>query len=274
MKPYENSDCEVLLPLEKSYVLALPTPSRIDRLSVFVKNEGQNAVLRYRILEGDLPENYLPERIVKQGELKLADGFAGKLILPVDAHAGKDNKVYIQFLPAKGVSLYASKESVTGVPTFICEEQEPFERDRRRFVFTRSYENICFADLAPAQNIFGAENVLSGYNRPYGLPNLWISDGKKAQYLSVSFDEKYAEEIHLVFNTELEEDVIFHQGTKVIRDYDFIIEGAWGEKTYNVRGNYDRVNRFAVGEKIEKITVRPLENYGAKHFEIFGVKIY
>ncbi len=274
VKPYENSDCEVLLPLEKSYVLALPTPSRIDRLSVFVKNEGQNAVLRYRILEGDLPENYLPERIVKQGELKLADGFAGKLILPVDAHAGKDNKVYIQFLPAKGVSLYASKESVTGVPTFICEEQEPFERDRRRFVFTRSYENICFADLAPAQNIFGAENVLSGYNRPYGLPNLWISDGKKAQYLSVSFDEKYAEEIHLVFNTELEEDVIFHQGTKVIRDYDFIIEGAWGEKTYNVRGNYDRVNRFAVGEKIEKITVRPLENYGAKHFEIFGVKIY
>lgn len=274
VKAYENTEREVLLPLDKSYVLALPTEACIESLHVFVKNSGEKTVLKYRMLEGDLPENYLPERIIREYECTVEAGHDGELLLRIETYAGKDKKVYIQFLPSGSLSLYASKESVTGIPTFICEEQEPSVRDRRRFVFTRSYENICFADLLPVQDIFAAENVLSGYNRPYGMPNVWISEGKGEQYLCVSFEEKYVGEVHLVFNTELEEDVIFHQGTKVVKDYDLIVEGGMDKKVYSMRGNYDRVNRFQVGGLVNKITVRPLENYGAKHFELYGVKIY
>lgn len=272
-KRTENADREELMPLDKSYVLALPVKERVDSLCIALKNEGDAAVLRWRVLEGDLPECYLPERIVREAETEIPAGADGWISLFPNVRPGKDGKVYLQFLPADGLSLYVSKESVTGIPTFICEEQEPSLRDRRRFAFTLSYKNICFSELQPACALFGAENVLSGYNRPYGMPNLWISDGKWGQELKISFSEKYVEEVHLVFNTELENDLISSQSAKVIRDYDLVLKGE-REEVIPVRGNYGRVNRFAVGRKLTGVAVRPSENYGGKNFEIYGVKIY
>lgn len=263
------------LPLEKCTVLALPVTDRLDSLCVRVRNGSRSpAVLRYKVLQGDLPECYLPERALFEKQANVAGRYDGWIALSVGVPRGRDGKVYIEFLPDADLSLYTVEESLTGVPTFFCTEKEPELRDRRTFVFTRSYSNIVFKDVLPAQVIFGAGNVLSGYNRPYGLPNLWMSDGKGAQELCVEFGERLIEEVHLVFNTELEEDLIATQSRKVIRDYDLIIEGKNDSRTWNVRGNYDRVNRFRVEESVHRITIRPLENYGAANFEIFGVKIY
>lgn len=271
----ENTAASTLLPLERNTVLALPVTGRLDSLCIRVRNAGASDVaLRYKILQGDLPECYLPERVLGEKQVCVAGGSDGWVFLPVGEPCGRDGKVYIEFLPEKALFLYAGDESLTGVPTFFCEEKQPDPRDHRSFVFTRSYDNIAFKDVLPVQEIYSAENVLSGYNRPYGRPNVWVSDGKGEQELIVRFAARYVEEIHLVFNTELEEDLITEQSRKVIRDYDLLIECESGVRIWKVRDNYDRVNRFRVAETARSITVRPLENYGALNFEIFGVKVY
>lgn len=271
----ENTASDCLLKLEKCTVLAIPTADRLDRLSVKVCNGSSASVsLRYKILQGDLPECYLAERALCEKAVNVEAKFDGWIEIPVNEQCGRDGKVYIEFLPNAALSLYAGGESLTGVPVFTCQEKEPELRDRRNFVFTRLYGGIAFKDVFPVQNIFGPENVLSGYNRPHKFPNLWISDGKGDQALSIEFGERFVEEIHLVFNTELEEDLIVAQSRKVIRDYDLMIEGKSGVRMYSIRGNYDRINRFRIDDTVRKIQVRPLENYGASNFEIFGVKIY
>ena len=81
-------------------------------------------------------------------------------------------------------------------------------------------------------------------------------------------------EVQLVFNTDLTEDIIKTQAKTTVKDYTVIFEGKDNKKEMVITDNYKRINRFEVGFKLNKITVIPLENYGAENFELFGIKVY
>lgn len=275
-KRLENPAKEYVKPLEKAIVLALPiSGERLDCFYVSVRNGGRPARLTYSVLEGDLKECYLPERRVKSGAVDIAAGFDGDVRLEIGCFKGKDEKVYILFDKNEQLSLYMTHETLTGAPSFTCWEKTPDERDPRRFVMTRLRENVSFKGVLPEQTgIFSCENVFSGYNRPYGLPNLWLSEGKEGEHLEAAFDEEYVKEIRLVFDTDLAEDIVMTQAKSVIKAYRLTVRGKEFEKTFDVEENFHRINRLEVDGKIGEIIFEPKENYGAERFGLFGIKIY
>ncbi|HEY8444262.1 MAG TPA: FAD-dependent oxidoreductase [Clostridia bacterium] len=275
VKKYQNNDYAYTIPLQKARVIAFPVEERLDSVKIKVKNlADQEQTLTYKVLTGDLPECYMPVREEQVKSVKIEPGFDGLVKFEVNQKAGKDRKVYVVLEQNDNLALYFNKHEVTGVPSFTCYEKQPDARDPRRFVLTRTYDNIAFEEVLPECDIFNPQNVLSGYNRPYGLPNIWISEGKDNVQLEITLDEKFIDEIRLVFNTDLAEDIIYNRCPKLIKAYKLIVQGSDGAKEIEVNNNFHRVNVHKIGIKADKIILKPLENYGSKDYEVFGVKIY
>ena len=261
-----------MVDLKKSRILALPCVSGVGKVTLFVKNDGDEATLLYEILTGDRCENYLPLRSEKTGEITLQKGFNGEIEIDTENIFGKDGKIYLYFKGNENVKLYCGAEEVTGAPSFTVWERMPDDSDPRKYVLTRTYENIAFS-VENEQKVYGADNILSGYNRPYKTPNICLLKKENA-LVKISFDKRYVEKIKVVFNTDLAEDIIYNQCKKTVCDYDLITESDLEERTYSIADNFDRVSTIKIGEEIKTITIKPKKNYGSRYFEIFGIKVY
>ena len=274
VKKLENTSITHTKLLEKDLMLAIPVKTNvIESVEIAIKNVGKASALAYSVYTGKYKECYIPDKAVFEGEVQVEEGFDGYLTIPCPAQC-VDNKAYVILHENEGVEVYMTEESLTGAPSFVAWKQQPSLYDERIIAQRRLRENICFKNVLPSQDLFGPENVMAGYNRPHGLPNVFITDGKKDAFITVEFDERQVNEVHLVFNTDLAEDIIKTQAKSTIKDYKVIFEGQNDKKEIVVNDNYKRINRFAIGFKINKITVIPLDNYGAENFELFGIKVY
>lgn len=270
----ENAYTDGLLPLDKPHLLALPAVGTVDAVTVFVKNDGASETLRYGIWHGTRKENYQPEREVGRGELSVSAGYDGALALPVGLPAGADGKLYLTFEPC-GLRLYTSAEPLTGAPSFRYWSRTPDTHDPRVMVTTRLRDGLAFR-MTPAQAVYEADNAISGYWRPYGMPNIWVAEKSADAYIDVRLPTAaHVGEVRLLFNTDLAEDVVYTRPVKLIRDYRLVVYEADGTQTETVKtGNFERVNRIPIGRSIVGVRVYPLENYGSRYFEIFGIKLY
>lgn len=271
----ENNNYTHVRPLEKPLCLALPLVKRLDGFQVKIKNLSEKPqVLKYRFLTGSLPECYLPEAEVKADAVEVSAKYDGFIKIFAELSVGADGKLYCVFEQNEALQIYCHSDECTGAPTFRLWEKEPDLRDPRRFVLTRIYDNIAFDKVTPVQSLYEGENVISGYSRPYGHPNLWMSKSDKDEYLELSFDAKRVGEVQLVFNTDLAEDIIRRQCTKTIRAYTLILSGDGFRREIEVKDNYDRVNIHQVDAVLDKVVFVPKQTYGAPHFELFSIKVY
>lgn len=275
VKVLENTNKTHTRALTKALMLVIPVKGdRLDSVEVGIKNTGEKRELCYSVLTGKYTECYMPDRTLFEGRVWIDEGFDGYVTLPCHAKGLGDGKVYIALQANEGLEAYMTDEALTGVPSFTVWPHKPDLHDGRKYGQTRLREEICFRNVQPCQDVYGGENTVGGYNRPHGLPNVFMTDGKEGAFLSWTFDETKAKEVHLVFNTDLAEDIIMKQAKCIIKDYTLVLEGSQGRKEIDVTDNYKRINTFAVDFPLRKITLIPKENYGAANFELFGIKVY
>lgn len=239
-----------------------------------IRNDsGEEIALRYKLYGGTLPECYMPDRILAERTVAVPGGYDGTVKLPIGCPPSPDGKVYVSLQRDERLQAYFTKESLTGIPTLTAREKAPNPRDSRSIVCYRTYDNLAFTQLSPAFT-FPAEAVLSGYNRPYGQPNIWMSEGKGKTVLKATFEPTLVSEVRLVFDTDLAEDIIYERSGKLIEAYRLTVFDGQTSETQTVAGNIDRMRVHPVGKVIESITFEPLENYGAPDFALYGLKIY
>ena len=183
----------------------------------------------------------------------------------------QDKKVYIKFLKHNSIYLGVTKQELTGALSFT-ENDDPTAGiyiDGVGMKIT-PHENICFKNVLPNQNLYTAENLVNGYNRPEGLPYSWVSADKSDTAVELEYSEpKYVSEIQLIFNDNLKTDTRRNDMKTLIKDYLIFID----DEAEEVRDNILRVNKFSIGRYVKKIRIVPLSNYGAAKFEIFGIRI-
>ena len=271
----DNGRKESMVELERDIALCIPLSSKsLDSVDIYVKNSGGQTILNYDILWGDYPECYLPSTKQKSLSVRIGENYEGYATLPIDCGAGADGKIYIDFRSNATLSIGTTSRSLVGISSLQCTMREPDERDPRSYSTVRLKDNICFRDLSPEQELFCGENVFCGYGRPYGAPNCWVSEGKGNQWLTATFDSAYVSEIHLVFDTDLREDIIMNQPLSTIKKYRLTVEGKNVSKRFEITDNFRRINKFFIGDEIEKITFVPEENYGDENFTLFAIKVY
>jgi hypothetical protein len=271
---YENIILDNYIALEKNYYLALPsTKNRIDTVSVFVKNkQDKNANLKYRIYTGKNIECYLPTILLSEKSIEVDASFCGYLKLEIDAKNLPDKKVYIEFLENSDIELGYSEYELTGVPTFIKSE-DPTSGICIDGVGMKiqHYKNICFKDVFPEQDIFDVQNLINGYTRPYGEPNLWLADKKEDSVIYIDYEKlKYIEEMQLIFNDNLKMDSPKFPVVTMIKDYNLYID----DEKIQVRENYNRISKHQIKKSVKKIKIEILGNYGHPKYEIFGIRLY
>lgn len=126
--------------------------------------------------------------------------------------------------------------------------------------------------------MYNPENVVNGFSRPYGLPNGWISERTEEQeWLEFCFaSPKNVDEIHLVFNSQLDLEHFNDPIESLIQDYDMtlILEDGT-ERTIITRGNYLTLNKHKVDAKhVTRIRINFCATYGSPYFEVFAVKLF
>lgn len=275
IKDLVNEKREFLRNIDKNICISLPIENRLDSFEIAIKNiTNEEQELEYDVLTGNRKENYLPENIIYENKITIPANFDDFIKIKVNQEKGLDDKLHIMFKKNDNLQIYMNNNHLTGVLSFTIYEKEPDKRDARKYVQTRLRESVAFRNVLPLQNIYKPENVISGYNRPYGYPNIWISNSKNNEYLKLHFSLKNVEEIHLVFDTDLAEDIIEKQSVMTIKDYVLIVKGDNFTKSFEVNNNFKRINKFIINHEINYIEFIPKDNYGSENYNLFGIKVY
>jgi hypothetical protein len=141
-------------------------------------------------------------------------------------------------------------------------------------------QDIVFCTV-PEVNMYASENLTNGYARPYGLPNIWLSDEKaEGEFVTLSWTQKRRlSEMILFFDSDLnyrfqpsENNVI----PQIVRDYDIYCRtGNRYEKLREVRGNHQRMNRIPMDSmETDGVRVVFLATNGSSRIGLYEIRIY
>jgi hypothetical protein len=278
-KKYENCIDGKAVPLDRDYCLALPYSGLMDSVEVSVKNTAAKAVqLIVELYGGERPENYIPETHIKDICIEIAPGFDGYIVMPVTTEPLGDKKLYFNFKKNENLSLYCNERHYTGFVSFETEDNKEREKYPTSGIITmqRIRENICFKNISPAFDLFGSGNLTNGWTRPYGLPNLWISDDKPGGPQSIGIQFAKPVEIgifSIIFDTLLEEDRLLGREQRITKKYTLSASNGGG-KVYEETLDNCCKRRFQHSinmDGITEITILLHETYGAGYFSVFGI---
>ncbi len=271
---YENTAFTGFKKLNKKYYIALPSAiNRIDSVDIYVSNiSDDDTVLEYNVCTGKLIESFLPTILLHNKSITIPKGYSGYITFPLDAKGLPDKKVYIEMLKNENIEIGISKYDLTGSPCFD-ENSDPTSGIFIDGVGMKinHFQNACFKNVLPEQNMFEVKNVLNGFTRPYGVSNSWISKTNGDEWIEISYDEpKFVDEIQLVFNDDLKRDRPAFPQTTLVKDYILYVD----DENIRINDNQYRMNRYKIGKNVSKIKIKPLKNGGHPRFEIFGIRLY
>jgi len=280
VKKAVNESGDTIMKLDDDYCLALPVKERLNSLELHVKNDSHAPQQLYvHLYGGTRPENYIPDTFLKEVSVEIPGSFDGWITLPVGVCACGDRKVYLMFRRQDELSVYCNTEKLTGIVTFIWRENQELEKYPRtgRFFQHRQEKNICFRSALPEQQLYGPENLINGYSRPYGLPNIWISDDGGEQTVNLEYGiPKKINELHLVFNTQLEYDNFNEFMPDLIRDYSIETTLADGTKeVIETHDNYLRVSKHVIGKSgVKSLKIILKSTYGSPRMQMYAIKLF
>ncbi len=272
--PYENTHLSAEMPLLKKYYIALPsTTDGLDSVEVYLHNNSdRDADLCYNVYTGKLVESFLPTILLSEKRVTVPRGFEGYMTLPLEARGLNDKKVYIEFLKNDSISLGVSENELTGCPSFD-ENDDPtmgifIDGVGMTLVHDR---NLVFKNVLPEQNIFAPENLLNGFTRPYGTPNLWRSEGGEKEWVALDFGEgKEVKELQVIFNDDLTRDNPPLPPKTLIREFSILVDG----EKIEVNDNIFRKYSLKIGKKVKSVKILLESNGGHPNFEILGIRLY
>lgn len=272
-RSYEQLHPTEEISLEKALCLVLPIQTPVvDSVQIKIKNRSEHSeTLQVKLFGGDWKENYIPTSELKGYNLVISAGHDEWITLDLSCKKPEDDKIYIVLEGTSGLAVYGNEEKMTGAVSFLYRPEEPSRLKKLN-------KSICFKDLIPSQDMYNPANVVNGFSRPYGLPNGWISELTEGQeWLEFGFaSPKNLDEIHLVFNSQLNLEHFDDPIDPLIQDYNVTLTLEDGtESEIKVRGNYLSLNKHQVhAQGVTQIRFDFSATYGSPYYEVFAVKLF
>jgi hypothetical protein len=200
----------LLLPLERGYVPRLSLMANVEASTVF------EAELWGASREG----NTTPDVFIERVQVSLAPGQRVEVLLRFETQIADRAHYFVIVRPQPGVKLFLSRESAPGVMTLSQKMNAavakslvqtppvdsgidtfafwlPERRPKARNLAVRFAEPLC---------VFGAENVLNGFNRPWAGVNGWVPAAEdRLPSLTLEWTEpRTISEVAIVFDTDFD----------------------------------------------------------------------
>ncbi len=271
--------------LTKDRYLLLPAAlGQIDTLSVLL-DASQATHIKVQVYETDKPENYLLGKLLSETSCKVNPGESQWVHLNLN-YKGQKRVIFVRFLANEAIHLHSCQEKRVGIMTLerVDTSVSPSGGEIAGYHF-KTIDNICFK-TNPEQGAYRPENVGNGYLRPFGLPNLWISEdmGPHGECLSFDFPKPTPiREITLYFNADLDKPLnnlmpsYLNVFPETVRDYSiYSRSGDSLHKLLDVQGNYQRFRRHRLDTPVEADGLKILfkATNGDPKVQVFQVNIY
>ncbi|MDF2960448.1 MAG: pyridine nucleotide-disulfide oxidoreductase [Paenibacillus sp.] len=284
-------------PLESDAGLLLPVSSVLEKLELLV-DAAATATLEVEVWSTGRAENYVPHTLQVSGSAEVSPGERQWVSVAVNWKPEKAENAFIVIKANSAISLHLSHTPFTGVLGFerganarTVKHLEDHRHDQpvvqwgmRKLV----RKPFCFRAY-PETDAFAAANVTDGYLRPYGGPHTWVSEplaaGQEASVELAWKDNVPVKEIHLVFNDDVNEDLInlHHHRTafevipELVRDYrlEAWVNEAWivlHRETANRKRK--RVHRLDSTVQASKLRVVAEATNGSPSAELIEIRVY
>ncbi len=285
------------LDLNKGMYITFPVKGKFDTLQILM-DVIDDTTLEVSLLIPEKPQNFIPEKLIKQKTLSLSKGTANWTDIPFNLEY--TGTMIVRISPNASAKIYESEESCTGV--FCCVNPGTRKTYNPCFRF-KTYTNLTdeslpnsnisnISNVSKIPSIYSPYNIIKGYNRPYLLPNLWISDRitpKTPQYIELNFkEEKMINEIILFFNSNLNMernnlrpgfwgDEGCEMPEELVKEYKIYALKEAGQPSQLLIHKKDNIHRYvkhSFGCKANGIRIEIIDTWGNPYAEIFEVRIY
>lgn len=273
--------------LENRLGLIIPADGFINNLYIKVRAI-KDALFHYALYLPVKKENYNPENKIAEGTVEVKASQDWKWVaIPINKEVDK-NKIFIELDEKPELEIGMTGKKLTGVVCFErVKNQAPTIVDidtlkMKEYIWRNLKGTICFK-VEPEQKVYGGENIINGYARPYGLPNIWFSkEGAEGQHVKLTWHEKKCiKEIILYFDSDLNFRIGFRPTLEnvipeIVKDYDIYCKTEAGYiKIKEIRNNHQRMNRILIDPiETNEIKIEFHATNGCPRVGLYEVRIY
>lgn len=243
--------------LVSNLALSIPINQGLTALKVLAKATCETT-LRYHVYLPKTPENYGPDRLILTEEVIIPSSKDYQWItLPLVLDKGL-TYILIELLANEAISLAIGGEPLANtvvLKSFTNQHDNVVSyatMKKADKIWNRIPFSICY-QTEPEQKVYEPEQVINGYNRAYGQPNMWLSrKGDKNPTLAFSWDEpKKISQLSINFAIDTCKRFRFecYQNVMDFVPYDYKVYGYQGEEKfllYDVKNNFKKVNRLTI----------------------------
>ncbi|EES72368.1 hypothetical protein POTG_02976 [Paenibacillus sp. oral taxon 786 str. D14] len=276
--------------LDGTFGFIVPVKESLSQIDLQLQSDTDTEI-QYSVYTTKKRQNYGPQVKLFEGSVHVPKSKTFDWIsLPI--HCSTDTgKVFIWIHKNPDVRMGMCNDEINGL--FFL-EQQPLNRrttfcdidtlEVKKEMWRITNGLPCFR-TTPEQSIYGPENLNNGYNRNYGLPNLWLSEpSSENESITIQFEDvKSISQLHLVFDSNLnylyDNLEIYHNFNvfpTLVNDYTvyFKCESEW-EPLISIQDNHQRVNRLTF-DPIETSEIRIVfqNTNGAKRYGVYEIRAY
>lgn len=231
-----NLDSAAPRALEQDLGIVLPVDTTLEEVSVWVR-AAADTTMEFEIYTSDLPQNVVPQHLARQYQVAVPAGDWSWVkvqtnFIPTSASnvvfvlkKNPDIEVLVgEPLPA-GVLMLVHGQDADDANVDVGEDQLLLDWPTKPL----RGKTIAFSTRAAASQVFAPEQATSGFNRPFGGPNMWVSREDDAQpWLQLSWNEPVqANQVRVVLddNVDLSLNNLHHHRSpheiqpELLRDY-------------------------------------------------------
>lgn len=253
--------------LDTNVGLMIPTDGQLDTLQVLLRNP-KKTQLSYEIYLPRKKENYGPDEMISEGSVVIEanDDFVW-VDIPVNLTVD-GRYVLVMLKRNEWVNLAVGGDVLPTTNMLVATRNtQPnivhiSDMKIMDYSWARSSMSVCFKTV-PDQKVYEPSNVINGYNRAYGMPNMWVSEAGENHELCLEWQEKKAlSRLQITFGIDTTKrfyseciDQIFDN---IATDYEvYAIVDGQEQLVSNVTRNHKKVNTLAFDSvKTDKIIFR------------------
>lgn len=214
-------EAEASYPLERDIAVLMPAEPGLAGEVAWLVDAEQETDMTVEVWSTGRPENYVPAALEFRTSVRVMPGLGQWVPVPLDWQPGEPQNALIIVRKNPVLTLYLSSKPMSGLLSFergtparVSKELE--DHDDSQPVVEWSMKGLvrklfCLRSAIDSR-AYLPEHVIDGYKRPFGGPHMWVSeriaDGE-TPWLKLEWGEvQTVREIHLIFNDDVNEDLI------------------------------------------------------------------
>lgn len=297
MKRIRVEDAKDAYPLEGDVAFLFPADQAVTGLELLL-DASESTEATIELWTTGKAENYVPHTLQATSRVAVPEGRGQWIPFPLDWQPEGEQNAFVVVRANAALQAYVSDRPLTGVLSFerttvprvdtSLEDHNPEQPVVQWTMRKLVRRPFCFRVLSET-DAYAPRQAIDGYSRPYGGPRMWVSEEMREgaeEWIALAWDDAVRPaEIHLVFNDDVNEDLInlHHHRTpfavipELVKDYRIEAKTAGGEWTTVLRAENNRkrknVHRVS-GVDANGLRVVVESTNGSPRAEIVEIRVY